>query len=479
MFVVNQLLILCTLFNVYYYVQCEGKMKAPLARKRTCSDPLGNIGEVLIQGCRRKTCRRKGKKAVWVETIESTKCCNHDQIWYEMGETIKETQSTDNCTSTTLSCINNEGNSQIRIKTRNRCSQYLETEMREHANMSDRNFKNVENKIDGVETLLQIFLNKTDTDHSSPTYPESNTTSTKAITTTTTTKTFTTPPSPSQSQDVLFIGPGFQSKGKSEVLLLPSLTPANCTPPIFPGGNLQGYVARMTADGPLLCGGFITAYTNKCHLLANIGDWFGTPPLVGKSVAKAYMAAVEINDGWMVTGGFDGSKHFSTSEIWYNHTWNRYTSLPKANRGHCLVRLNSTHSFLTGGVTDQKTAYIFSKTAGFVRQADMITARYYHGCAMHGDKFVFVATGTKSEYFSLETRKWLPGPDLPQSSTAGKMITIDGKATFFGGQKIYQLEKIRLTTVDWWQWAEVGEMKSTRQYFDIIKMKMSDCENWN
>ena len=75
--------------------------------------------------------------------------------------------------------------------------------------------------------------------------------------------------------------------------------------------------------------------------------------------------------------------------------------------------------------------------------------------------------------------KWNPGPVIPTSSSGGKMVTIDGRATYFGGQKIYQLEKIGLTTVDWWKWAEVGEMKTPRQRFDIIKMKMSDCENWN
>jgi len=302
-----------------------------------------------------------------------------------------------------------------------------------------------------------------DSDHSS----EENSTSTTTL-----------PPS-SQSKDVLFIGPGSQSKGKSEVLLLPSLKPANCTPPIFPGGHLHGYVGRMTEDGPLLCGGVTNDYTHKCHLLGEMGDWFGTPPLVGQNVVRGYMAAVEVNDGWLVTGGHDKKRPISTSEIWQNHTWNKYTPLPKAVYGHCIVRLNSTHFFLTGGHPDQKSAYTFSKPTGFVKQADMLTGRYYHGCAMHGNKFVFVASGTTSDYFSLETMKWLPGPVIPTSSVGGKMVTIEGTATFFGGQKIYQLEKIGLTTVDWWKWTEVGEMKTDRKHFDIIKMKMSDCENWN
>jgi len=347
MFVITRLLILCIFFHVYNYVKCEEKMKVPSARKRGCTDPPGNIGDFLIQGCRRKTCRRKGRKAVWVETFESKKCCNYDQQWYEMGDTIKEMQSTDTCTSATIICANNQGNSQIRIKTENKCNEYLETEMREHANKSDMNNKNLEDKIDGVETLLQIFLNKTDSNHPSPGY--SDTTTTRR-------------PSLSQSQEVLFLGPGRYSKGKSEVVLIPSLTPANCTPPTFPGEELYGYVGIMTADGPLLCGGFTDSNaTSKCHLLAKSGNWFGTPPLVGMSLARGHMAAVEMNDGWFVTGGYDKNSPTSISEIWYNNTWNKYTSLPKATYGHCMVRLNSTHSLLTGGSAEPKATYIFSK----------------------------------------------------------------------------------------------------------------------
>ena len=40
----------------------------------------------------------------------------------------------------------------------NQCSQHLETEMRKHANISDRNYEKLEEK---METLQQIYLNKT------------------------------------------------------------------------------------------------------------------------------------------------------------------------------------------------------------------------------------------------------------------------------------------------------------------------------
>ena len=56
---------------------------------------------------------------------------------------------------------------------------------------------------------------------------------------------------------------------------------------------------------PLLCGGFTNAVTSKCYLLAKIGTWFGSPPLLGMNEARMYMAAVETNEGWLVTGEED------------------------------------------------------------------------------------------------------------------------------------------------------------------------------
>ena len=78
-----------------------------------------------------------------------------------MGENIKENQSTDNCTSATISCANSKGNAQIRIKTNNKCSKHLQTEIRDHANISEKNDEKLEDKMDDLEALLQIFLNKT------------------------------------------------------------------------------------------------------------------------------------------------------------------------------------------------------------------------------------------------------------------------------------------------------------------------------
>ena len=48
---------------------------------------------------------------------------------------------------------------------------------------------------------------------------------------------------------VIFIGPGYGSEGKSEVLSLPDLTPLDCNIPVFPDRQYRGYVGGYTSDG--------------------------------------------------------------------------------------------------------------------------------------------------------------------------------------------------------------------------------------
>ena len=69
------------------------------------------------------------------------------------------------------------------------------------------------------------------------------------------------------SRKELSIGPGSGSYGESEVLNLPSFTPANCTPPVFPHDSYHGYVGRLSPDGSLLCGG---AIRNKVGVKTNL-----------------------------------------------------------------------------------------------------------------------------------------------------------------------------------------------------------------
>lgn len=165
-------------------------------------------------------------------------------------------------------------------------------------------------------------------------------------------------------------------------------------------------------------------------------------------------------------------------------------TLPKTMRGHCIVSLNSTHYFFTGGITrdfdkdsGHASSYIFSFSQGFLRQPDMMKPRAYHACDLISQKFVFVAGGfssgeatNTSEYFDIETSKWQSGPDLPISTYGAKMITASERTLFIGGKwsrKIFQLE-----VYNGWTWIEVGQMNSVRRNFSIMKIKLEDCFKW-
>jgi hypothetical protein len=162
-----------------------------------------------------------------------------------------------------------------------------------------------------------------------------------------------------------------------------------------------------------------------------------------------------------------------------------YSDLPHSLVGHCLVKLNTTHVFLTGGWTGTRysaASFIYSTRTGFVRVKDMSTARTYHACSLHSDNLVFVAGGyaangrTKTtEYFSLTTLDWQHGQDLPISTDGAKMISVNSETLFLGGNRNKKIFKLS----DNWKWEEVGEMKTPRYSFDVLKIKFSDCVKWS
>eukprot|EP00092_Neocalanus_flemingeri_P018593 GFUD01020136.1.p1 GENE.GFUD01020136.1~~GFUD01020136.1.p1 ORF type:complete len:213 (-),score=32.04 GFUD01020136.1:329-922(-) len=172
------------------------------------------------------------------------------------------------------------------------------------------------------------------------------TTTTTATTSTTTTITTTS----TAKGPYLFIGPGGGSSGQSEVLTLPGLTPATCSIPAHPKGGIKGYVATLSEEGPILCGGYhSSAYQRDCHLLTKDGRWIGTPPM---QTNRVQASSVRIGGAWWVTGGYDESAVLATTELYYNNTWHAHTNLPQPVHGHCMLQVNSSHTLLTGGYTN-------------------------------------------------------------------------------------------------------------------------------
>ena len=82
-------------------------------------------------------------------------------------------------------------------------------------------------------------------------------------------------------------------------------------------------------------------------------------------------------------------------------------SLPYKVRGHCVVTLNDGRVMILGGYDGGmvgsygRKVLIFNSTSGTFSDApDMLTTRYYHGCAtfnspLHNNREVVLAAGGK------------------------------------------------------------------------------------
>ena len=101
---------------------------------------------------------------------------------------------------------------------------------------------------------------------------------------------------------------------------------------------------------------------------------------------RGYSAAVHHKKkGFLITGGYDGSRRLASSEITKDGvTFEYFTPLPIALQGHCVVALNDVDDgdvgdfFVAGGSggSNNKRAFIHKISHWWVEVAEMPTARY-------------------------------------------------------------------------------------------------------
>jgi len=291
--------------------------------------------------------------------------------------------------------------------------------------------------------------------------------------------TTTTSTTPRPKTDILFIGPGtnYYHRRFPEAYTLPSFTRADfCTPPMLQE-FLDSHVGTLTPDGPLLC-------DTTCYILAKNGSW------VVASVPgfrRGGAASVDISEGWWVTGGKRRSEALATTEVWNGTNWLIHDPLPRPMWGHCMVKINSTHVFLT----IHQESYLYSKDTGFVRMQDMIRYRYEHTCGLH-DNLVWAAGGLgnmagtqeSSEYFSLETLTWTEGPSITfkrgkgKYRTLGKIVTWGKRTYWIVSQNIWELVKSGESSRNSWEWVKVGETEYTKTGFQVFIISSDDCTSW-
>jgi len=372
-----------------------------------CSYPQAEDGEKIIEECFQRSC----ESSVWKLTPVANMCC-YEKKSYSINTTISSSMSEDGCAKAAIDCVEGTpGNAKMVLRAQNYCQVRASNEQLQESNKT---------KYDDKVADAQVLL----------------------------------------------IGPGYSSSGKSEVLSLPDLAPLNCSLPVYPGGRYHSYVGRASSEGVLMCGGMTTdGLTSSCYLLTARG-YKDIPGLLNKRYSAASIVTPQ---GWWVTGGHDGDQGLTSTELWSNNQWQEHLRLPEPMWGHCMTWVNNSHILITGGQTGNwdvsGSSYLYSEGAGFTKVENMKTPRADHGCLVINENLVFVAGGfsnnrslKETEYLNLTSLTWSAGPDLPDVAGSGSAEMI-GSLTV-GEDAIFKLEDLGMASKKQWQWVEVRK----RQY---------------
>jgi len=212
-------------------------------------------------------------------------------------------------------------------------------------------------------------------------------------------------------------------------------------------------------------------------------EWQGFPSIPPMKIKREHAKAVQLGNLWWITGGHDGKKVLSSTELRHpNGTWTSHVDLPAVNHYHCMTRVNDTHVILVGGYDGKsslKSAFTYNIKTGWKQLRDSNTPRSSHSCIMLDDDRLFT-TGyntVSTELYSISKNQWQPGPPLPKNHYAGKMITVDKKPYLIGGYNGYETEIYRLDPIGsfWWKWTKVGQMSKKKRYFDAVPISISEC----
>ncbi|TRY74754.1 hypothetical protein TCAL_06331 [Tigriopus californicus] len=219
----------------------------------------------------------------------------------------------------------------------------------------------------------------------------------------------------------------------------------NCTeiqryPIGFVGGS-----ALKNSDGLLFCGG--QANYKECfrYDVNDENSWsllnFGTIQHRVYSASAPYSA-----DGWWITGGYhDQNSSLLSTEILQSGSFVPGPNLPTPLYQHCLVRIDETRYFLTGGLPYSTSAWIFdTNTQVWEEVANPSVLRKSPYCGLsktfNGEFQIVVSGGFDGmtpldsvEIFSVSDQSWRFGPSLPQPMGRGATSSYGDTFILVGG----------------------------------------------
>jgi len=272
---------------------------------------------------------------------------------------------------------------------------------------------------------------------------------------------------------------------------------------------------EMPRTGPLLeviaCGGVTFNADGSQEIVANCfgldgpPEWSERPPMLRPSVrpGAAKFGSYEDGEFWWVSGGasVDGVTALSSSQVYdfSRMEWVEGPELPLPMQCHCKVKLNSTHTMVTGGFSTENQegrAFIYDwQEATWTALPEMNSGeRFLHGCALLGDGRVLIAGGyhgmgepdpsdlSTAEVFDLASMSWSETGSLPEGMDGNALLPIErgpwaGQVLHIGGHRPDSITGgdmvnfpgvLRYTAEGIWE--EVYQMEHPRAHFVAIPL---------
>jgi hypothetical protein len=244
----------------------------------------------------------------------------------------------------------------------------------------------------------------------------------------------------------------------------------------------------------IVCGGY--PKTPACYTYAD--DQQGWTKLADMDTPRFGSASVSIDDGILVTGGYDGSNTLKTSEIVFlNGTVKQGKPLPEPREGHCLVEYQG-QIISTGGYDGHdytSTVWSFNNHEEFTmtNKPSMKHKRMSPACgivhsSLHDGRPLLVVAGAwtgdgedKSEFwdFTLPGSQWQScSEDLPVWMDYGPQMTHTANKKgllMTHRQGIYSFH-CRSSSDCYWK-KESYELETSREYPVLIMVPSSLVEN--
>ena len=180
--------------------------------------------------------------------------------------------------------------------------------------------------------------------------------------------------------NVMIVG-GFDSGYLSnvEIVALNNSTPTCQNPTDYPVSS-EGMVGIAFGKMTLLCGGL--PYTSDCYAYDFVNEFW--IPHISMKTARGFASAVMLNDShWWITGGFDGSLNYETTELYDIETdsFSYFVNLPVATAYHNMLKVDESHFFFCCGKYMSGKSYILDLESHVWAETPQSQFNHYEGFA--------------------------------------------------------------------------------------------------